>query len=218
MSFYNDDRNLMAAAHANNGRTGIIQHYIQQNAQPNAKGWRALNKLNDRVTNILDRVALTIGGVQVSHKNDATLKPIEDLLDTEYYEEFEVEGHKLVVAVRFTKTGALRLALVDPTVKPEPKESDSGRNPDPQGPKFAGVHESRGFDPDWTFGIRERQPMHGGFLNKHIMSCEGYHCTIDVLHSTMRIFAGSNKLSYYVQAEPSKDSLVYIFLDNEDAE
>lgn len=219
MSFNNDTNqgNSMggSAGFCHRGeRPGIIQSYLQQNAHPNAKAWRELDKLNDRVSTILDRVALTIGGVQVSRKKNEALTPIDDLFDTEYYEQFRVGTYDLVVSVCFTKTGVLRLALVDVTPTPEPKEPDQKASPLQQGPRSAGQTGPSYFSPDWVLGIRDDRSYYNGGT-PGFMSCDGYRHTTEVLSRTMEMFAGMNNLAFYIQGMRAKDRLVYVFLDSE---
>jgi len=197
---------------------GMIQSYVNENAHPNSAGWRELNKLNDRITEVLDRVALTMRGQQVSRHKNEKLKPLEGLFDKEHYEQFMVNGRELVISVGFTSSKVLRLALTDITPKPEPVKEDSQDTPmlkTVHDDSFMGRRDR--FEPDYIFGIKDPRELQYGNRDG-LMSCEGYRDTIGTIGRTIETFAGKNGLAFYVQGKIAEDRLVYIFIDDDSAE
>lgn len=197
---------------------GILKCYVQHHAHPNAGGWRELEKLSDRITNILDRVAITLRGNPSSRKKSETLEPIEDLYAKEYYEQFMVNNHELVVSIGFTSAMVLRLAITDITPRPVKTEEPNPLSSPGKVSQANGDNIYGRFMPDSIFGIRDkRQPEHG-FAGVDFMSCDDYHFTISAIVRPIQTFAGMNKLGFYVQGTASEDRLVYIFIDDDSVE
>lgn len=220
---FNNDNDAMGSALNQAGRRqekspGMIETYLEQNAHPNAGGWHELNKLHRRTIEILDRVAITMRGKLIDHKKNSSLEPLEDLFNKEYWEQFTVNDRELVLSVGFGPNKVLRLALTDVTPKPEPVKEESQ---DQAGFKTTSNDSFMGkrsnFEPDYIFGIKA--PRESQFGNSHgLMACDGYRETIGALSHAVETFSVENNLAFYVQGGPSKDRLVYIFIDNDSVE
>lgn len=186
---------------------GTLATYAAKYQDVNARAEGRTKQLVDKIDDILDRVARTIGVRPVFARGSENVKPISDFYDNGYTEVIEVGSVVFRVGVKFSLPGILKLtiALDNPTL------GDGGCQINTQTPQVN--FEKRVFSIDQLLGW-ECEPRSKMVFADYSVNQANVQI-MNELGARLTHFARANDMALYAQGMVSDTRLTYVLLDQE---
>lgn len=194
------------AFNRHDNRDGLLYRFGADNANPELQGMKKLDKLCSRIEQILNNVAATMGGCPTHNAKKETITRYDDFFEKGHSEEYQLGDLTLLIEVKFTLPGNLKLVIKDLEV-PRPTQNIEG-----MGFKVA-ESGPRVFSIDEAAGVRFDPRRASSFGPKVTLLPDNEHFVNSVFMPLAK-FSDANGLAFYLQGMAT-DSITYVFLDQE---
>lgn len=195
-----------AVFNRHDNRDGLLYRFGADNANPELQGMKKLDKLCNRIEQILNNVAVTMGGCPTHNAKKETTTRYDDFFEKGHSEEYQLGHLTLLIEVKFTLPGSLKLVIKDlEAPRPANNIEGMGFKAAESGPRVFSIDEAAGvrFDPRRasSFGPKVTLlPDNEHFVNSVFMP--------------LAKFSDANGLAFYLQGMAT-GSITYVFLDQE---
>lgn len=185
---------------------GILYRFGAKNANPDARGFSQLNKLCERVEQILNNVSVSIGGQPTLGTDRDSCSPYEDFFEKGHSEELKFGHAGLAIEVKFSIPGNLKLVIRNLTAEQLAKAAEPTHNhnqfnsTDLTLDRLVDLHYNPG-----------RDSLGNGY---NVATLPGNEHFMTAMFAPLQLFADANKLEFYVQGARTQ-SLTYVFLDQD---
>lgn len=186
---------------------GLLTAYVAHNADPRQQAFNKLIGLRKKIENILDNVAVTLQGRPSSSSKSDDCIVYPDFFDKGHTEEFQLADTMLIVGIKFTPIGVLKLTI-------RPKQVEQVEQVDPAKPQNGNTSASAFFG-DRIVGISTEPRQGYRYGSEELAYIKGNEELMYSLGMPIAMFAGNNRLSFYAQGMLS-DRLTYIFIDQDE--
>lgn len=187
-------------------RDGLLYRFGSMNADPDSSGFRQLNKLRGRIEQILNNVAATMCGYPTQNARKETMTPYDDFFENGHSEEYKLGHHTLLIEVKFTMPGSLKLVIRCPDLERRIDPSDK--------PQYQGMQSKpRPFSIDAMAGLYYDPRKHASDMQQ-VAVLPDNELFISSIFMPLVMFSDANGLAFYVQGI-STDRLTFVFLDQE---
>ena len=195
-----------AVFNRHDNRDGLLYRFGAENANPELQGMKKLDKLCSRIEQILNNVAVTMGGRPIHNAKKENITRYDDFFEKGHSEEYQLGDLTLLIEAKFTLPGNLKLVIKDLEV-PRPTQNIEG-----MGFKVA-ESGPRVFSIDEAAGVRFDPRRASSFGPKVTLLPDNEHFVNSVFMPLAK-FSDANGLAFYLQGMAT-DSITYVFLDQE---
>lgn len=176
------------AFNCHDNRDGLLYRFGAENANPELQGIKKLDKLCSRIEQILNNVAATMGGRPTHNAKKENITRYDDFFEKGHSEEYQLGNLTLLIEVKFTLPGNLKLVIKDPKA-------------------------SRALSVDEAVGLRF-DPSRRLYLDPKVTLMPDNEHFVTAAFMPLAKFSDANGLAFYLQGMAT-DSITYVFLDQE---